>query len=98
MVPASNAMGSPNRLKPQSTILAEEAILLTTRMVTKTARIRSKKLYCFKQFLALGGLSSVDTITARGRDRNDKKMHICLGMIPELMPHLRRDLYSFPFA
>jgi hypothetical protein len=43
IVPASNAIRTRPMLKPQSTIFAEEAMLLTTSTVTKRAMIRTKK-------------------------------------------------------
>jgi hypothetical protein len=41
MVPASKARGIPNKLMPQSTIFAEEAILLRINTVTNKTMIRS---------------------------------------------------------
>src|SRR5690349_5407473 len=88
IVPASNAIGTPNRLKPQSTILAEDAMLLTTRTVTKTAMIRSKKRYCF-----INGLWMY-AISPRGWNGNHQEMHIGIRLIHKLMPDLRWDLQA----
>jgi hypothetical protein len=44
MVPASKARGMLMIDTPQSTILAEDAMLLTIKMVTKAAMTRSKYL------------------------------------------------------
>src|SRR5215208_5829734 len=53
--------------------------------------IKSKNRYCFM-------LGQVYAIPARGWDRNDKKMHICIGLILELMFYLWRDLHPIPFS
>src|SRR5690349_515769 len=63
-------------------------MLLTTRTVTKTAMIRSKKRYCF-----INGLWMY-AISPRGWNGNHQKMHIGIRLVHKLMPDLRWDLQA----